>query len=485
MILHDNSFLGIIQEHEPSSLAIVGAEHSWTFGQIVQRARYWRGLLAENIGRGEIVVCDYEDDPFEYVAKFVGVLAAGGVHFATREKYLTWDRIDSYQMPWSAIANDVPHKAGHKFLRYMIVAGDTIIKGPYASADKSTTGRPGRILETSGSTGESKWVFWLEQTLIADRREWIAELSLSRGDVILNLHSLDFAHGIDVHVLAGLVAGASVIHRSIVSDDIRGILDVIRRHKVTMVSALPYHFGTIATACEDPALGSSVRLALTGGTFLPPAMVAMVRDRTGMHLMRCYGATEVGVACGNFSDRDQTNPALRPLMNVSMRLTPLEGEIGRRFPNVGEPYFRCENMAAGYWGDDARTAYSFREGWYKSGDAVVQNADGSIAVLGRAEDVWINPSSGELVSAGEISIMLNEVPGVREVAVIPPAKEYTSKPTVFCTVASGESFDAVRISVSRCMSDAGINAKLYLSDDWPRTIVGKPERKALMAWARV
>lgn len=478
------NFLGIIRKQNPTRIALISSDRTWTFGELTQRSTQWLNVLSGNIGRGEIVACDYEENPLEFVAKFIGVMAAGGVHLSTRDSTRTWSRLDSLGAPWSAITTSpVSATIGSSFLRSMVDLSGTVVHGKASTYDQ-TIDLAGRILETSGSTGEPKWVFWSERALIADRQGWIHELSLSERDVILNLHSLDFAHGIDVHVLSGLMVGAPVIHRSIRSDDVTHIVADIARYKVTMMSALPSHYTTIANACQNPETGASVRWALTGGALLSPATISVVRRKVGMNLKRLYGATEAGIMCADLVTLDQSTPSLRPLADVSMQIRPLPGNVSDVFPNVGEPYFQRTDMAAKYWGDELRTEKVFSDGWYKSGDAVILNSDGSVAVLGRAEDVWINPSSKALISCGELSASLSEIEGVSEVAIIPPPSANQAVPTIFCTVTPNSNFGHIRQGVEEKIKEFEIEATIYLSNDWPRTVVGKPERRALMAWSQ-
>jgi acyl-coenzyme A synthetase/AMP-(fatty) acid ligase len=225
-------------------------------------------------------------------------------------------------------------------------------------------------------------------------------------------------------------------------------------------------------------------MALVGGALLSPASVQMVYRRTGLQLKRLYGATEAGIMCADLKRDEQSLPRLRPMSGVSMTIRPLSNVISAVFPTVGEPYFRRTHMARSYWGDPERTASAFSDGWYKSGDAVICNDDGSVAVLGRVDDVWINPDSEVMHSSGEVSASLVDVEGVTEVAVIPPKGEALSLATVFCTVDPNAHLKKVEAEIASILSAAGVRANIYLSNEWPRTLVGKPDRRALLAWVQ-
>lgn len=305
-------------------------------------------------------------------------------------------------------------------------------------------------------------------------------MSLNSQDSILNLHALDFAHGIDVHILPALFIGITVIHHNIRGDDVTDILNSISKYNVTMMSALPSHYTYLAINCADPNLGNNVRWALTGGALLSPFTISLIQNKAGLKLKRLYGATEAGIMCADLKNDNQNIPTLWPMNGVEMEVRPLK-TVSDKFQNIGEPYFKRNHIASLYWGDEARTESAFGDGWYKTGDAVSINKDGSIAVLGRAEDVWFDDITQKLQSAGEISSAISEIHGVNEVAVFPPLKP-SAKPTIFCTIESQISMNTINKYINEKLVQLSVEATIFLGNDWPRTIVGKPARRALLAW---
>ena len=76
---------------------------------------------------------------------------------------------------------------------------------------------------------------------------------------------------------------------------------------------------------------------------------------------------------------------------------------------------RGPNVVAGYWGDPARTAETFVDGWLHTGD-VAAITDGMVRIVDRAKDM-IN-RGGENVYSVEVENVLAEHPDVLEVAVV-------------------------------------------------------------------
>lgn len=487
--------LDFIGQQFQNHVALIHQSHSWTFGEIYKKSDEWRSLLVGQVNEGEIVVCEYEADPFQYLTKFIGVLSAGGVHLSTRDFKRTEGRLQNLGMPWSAITKKINpigigfmHVATYEEYEYSIALPCQNLKPQLNthtlnsnSSEVKSKIKGGRILETSGTTGEPKWVYWSEEGLIGDRLEWVDALSIGKEDVILNMHPLDFAHGMDVHLLTGLLSGAKVIHKNIQQDLIQSIISDIREYKVTMMSALPSHYAKIANACDDLNSCKTVRWGLTGGALLSANTVNRVKEKTGMDLTRLYGATEAGIMCIDFN-ANQISPKLQAMDGVEVQLRPID-EVSNTYPNVYEPYFKRKYMANFYWGDQAKTQQSFKDGWYKSGDAIMKNQDGTYSVLGRSSDVWVN-DEGKLVCSGEIANSLLQIDDLSEVVVISPKLSKKATSTFFCMVKEGNNITNIKSLIEDKICAFLKEYKVYLVSDWPKTAVGKPELRLLLNWCQ-
>lgn len=69
-----------------------------------------------------------------------------------------------------------------------------------------------------------------------------------------------------------------------------------------------------------------------------------------------------------------------------------------------------------YFDDPEATRAAFRDGWFRTGDLGVIDADGALSIVGRANEVI--RSGGESVAPAEVEAVLAAVSGVREVAVV-------------------------------------------------------------------
>jgi acyl-coenzyme A synthetase/AMP-(fatty) acid ligase len=140
-------------------------------------------------------------------------------------------------------------------------------------------------------------------------------------------------------------------------------------------------------------------------------------------------------------------------------------------------------MFSRYWGDPVRTEQALDHGWYASGDAVRVSDDGSVAVLGRADDVWTD-HSGNVRSASELLDEFSRIFDVEEVVVFSPSKSARNRPTVICRLSSSaDGLESVKEETAKLTRRLSLNVDVYHVPDWPKTPVGKPDRQALLAWA--
>ena len=118
--------------------------------------------------------------------------------------------------------------------------------------------------------------------------------------------------------------------------------------------------------------------------------------------------------------------------SVVISSNPLQGEriagsVGYPLPGVelriaggaevGVIEIRGPSVFKGYWRNPAKTAEDFTaDGYFRTGDVGRCDADGRVWISGRAKDLII--SGGFNVYPREVEMVLDELPGVTESAVI-------------------------------------------------------------------
>jgi fatty-acyl-CoA synthase len=115
------------------------------------------------------------------------------------------------------------------------------------------------------------------------------------------------------------------------------------------------------------------------------------------------------------------------IVDPSMNDVPRDGQT------MGEVLMRGNNVAKGYYENDAATEKSFEGGWFHSGDIGVWHPDNYIELRDRAKDVII--SGGENISTIEVEQTIVQHPAVLECAVIAiPDETWGERPKAFVTL---------------------------------------------------
>ena len=91
------------------------------------------------------------------------------------------------------------------------------------------------------------------------------------------------------------------------------------------------------------------------------------------------------------------------------------GEDGTLLPRgeTGEIVIRGPNVTAGYENNPKANAEAFANGWFRTGDQGVMDADGYVSITGRLKEI-IN-RGGEKVSPREVDEILMDHPAVAQV----------------------------------------------------------------------
>jgi crotonobetaine/carnitine-CoA ligase len=139
------------------------------------------------------------------------------------------------------------------------------------------------------------------------------------------------------------------------------------------------------------------------------------------HVATGYGTTEVGFpistpwdppndrTCGR--RRDGTPGYELRLVDEHDEPVPT-GQVGELIVRTAVPW----SMNTGYWGRPEQTAEAWRNGWFHTGDAFIEDADGWFYLVDRMKDTLRR--RGENISSFEVEAGVLQHPAVAECAVI-------------------------------------------------------------------
>ena len=210
---------------------------------------------------------------------------------------------------------------------------------------------------------------------------------------------------------------------------------------------------------EPPAL----RLMVSGSAALPVSTFDRWRELTGHVLLERYGMTELGMVLSNTLDRRVPGHVGGPMPGVEVRVVD-DGELLVRGPQV----------FTDYWRRPEETGEAFVDGWFRTGDVAVRDAEG-YRLLGRSS-VDILKTGGEKVSALEIEEVYRTHPDVADCAVVGvPDDEWGERVCAAVVLTPGADGDtaAFREWGKKRLAAAKVPRQFTVVDDLPRNTLGK------------
>jgi long-chain acyl-CoA synthetase len=271
------------------------------------------------------------------------------------------------------------------------------------------------LLLSAGTTGPPKIVPRTAAQIEAALGIFRATLPYSEEDRILAVLPFFHSFGLLNVLLSSLAAGATLC---VSAFSPRETAAAIERERVTALPATPFMFRLLTEAAfrRLPDF-ASLRLAVSVGSALSPAVALGFQEKFGVAVAQSYGTTETGpVALARPEERlDGAGWVGRPYVGVTVQIYGLDGRalgLGAQ----GLVGVTSAANAASYLGDAQAGAPVFRGGCVLTGDVGRLNDAGHLFVLGRARPM-LNVA-GKKVSPAEVEACLRTHPRVADVLVV-------------------------------------------------------------------
>jgi len=268
---------------------------------------------------------------------------------------------------------------------------------------------------TSGSTGSPKGAVHLQHDMITITDLFVKPvLGMSGHDLCFSASKMFFSYGLGNSLYFPFRFGASTVLWP-EKPDPEKILQVVEKYRPTFFFSVPTLYARFLRVQKKYDL-SSLRICLSSGEPLPPAMFHQWRDSTGLELLDVVGSTE---AAHDFL----ANRPGRAKAGSSGEVTPaFEAKIvdddGRELPigQVGNLMVKGDANSPYYWNKHEQTKRTMQGEWLKTGDTYYCDGEGYYWYCGRSDDMM--KVGGLWVSPIEIENTLMEHPAVRESGVI-------------------------------------------------------------------
>lgn len=352
-----------------------------------------------------------------------------------------------------------------------------------------------QLYYTSGTTGEPKGVMLTHANVCAHADAVIAELELTASDRWG--HFAPLFHLADAWATFAItqVGGLHVIQRRFEAAQALALIEAARISLSNLVpSMLTGMVASARSASFDP---SSLRMILSGGAPITPALVRRIIECFRCEYVQTYGMTEtspyltLSLLPAHLRELPEER-ALHYRSRTGRRFSAVELELvnpeGQRVPaddrSVGEIRVRGASVSPGYWRRPAETAASFRGGWLYTGDLAVIDAEGFVDIVDRRADMIL--SGGENVYSIEVEKVLAEHPAVQECAAFgQPDETWGERVCAAVVLRPGLRVTAEQLEAfcSRALGRFKLPKSWIFLESLPKTGSGKVSKSALRARA--
>ncbi|MBE9640509.1 AMP-binding protein [Salipiger pacificus] len=313
--------------------------------------------------------------------------------------------------------------------------------------------RPEDVLQiqyTSGTTGKPKGAMLTHRGTVNNALLAAARAGYRETDVMVSAMPLFHTAGCVCNVMGMLAAGGALV---VMADfDAARVLDLIEAHGGTVTNGVPTMY---IRMLQDPRLCagsrdlSSWRIAYTGGTSIPPQLMLELHDRIGCEPVIIMGMTECSPIITQTVPEEPLEARVRtagvPLPHVEICIVDPESGAVQPVGAEGELQIRGFLVTAGYFDmPDQTDAAIGSDGWLKSGDLAVMDAEGHLRIIGRIKDMLIR--GGENVYPVEIEDWLMQHPAIAEAQVVGvPDPEFGEEIFAFVVLRAGEELEAAAL----------------------------------------
>ncbi len=303
------------------------------------------------------------------------------------------------------------------------------------------------ILYTSGTMGKPKGVMLTHRNLVYNA--WSATIFtlMRRTDRLLSILPLAHAYEFTIGFLIPIMHGSAVYYLDR-PPSATALLPALAAIRPTIMLSVPLVIEKIYRSSIQPALekvslyriaalrpalewvaglklkktfGGRIRFFGIGGAPIAEDVETFLHHARFLYSIG-YGLTETApLLAGNRPGEVRLHTTGLPATGVSLRIADPRPDTGE-----GEIQARGPNIFPGYYKDPERSAEAFSsDGWFRTGDLGVMDANGRITVRGRLKTMILG-SSGENIYPEEIEAVLNSSPYVLESLVYGDAKGLTA-----------------------------------------------------------
>lgn len=411
---------------QPEAVCAIHQDQSWTYARMAAQAdAIAAALAARGIGRGDLVAVSMRKS-LGFVAALLGIVRAGAAFVPVDPRMTRADmgrvlrragaRLTLTDDTWRArlAGFDAP------------LTLDELLCGAPVGAMPPRSAAPDDLayaVFTSGSTGVPRLVGVEHRNVVSYFDQCLGRIFRAEDYRLLPVTASISFDAIVHQVFCTLALGGTLL----LVEDLAALAASPRLDGITLLGGTPSTLRAFLDARELPPKVATINL---GGEPTPPELLDRLRRCPGLRrVWNIYGPAEATmiVFAGLLTEAPPTPETGRwighPFPEVRTRLVDATGQDVAP-GEAGELLIGGPTVGRGYLGAPEQTALRFFDDpsepglrWYRSGDILRQEPDGSFVFLGREDDqIKVN---GARIELGEVRAALMGCRGVLDAAVLP------------------------------------------------------------------
>jgi benzoate-CoA ligase family protein len=487
-------------------VALFSPERTMTFGEVSREVdQVGNALLKLGVRLGDFVGILSLDCP-EWVMSFFAIVKVGGVAVSINTMltagecaYILRDCRARVLLVHEALLPTVEAVRDElTFLEQVVVIGRParqqdlgyadLIRGEPTELEAVPTHRddPCMVNYSSGTTGEPKGIPHAHKDLpLSSQLYAVDAIGMRAEDRTCSVAKLFFTYASGGNLIYAWYAGASIIVSPISFRIATDLLQTIDRFKPTILHGVPTSYASMLAVdrfVEEYDL-SSLRLCISAGEALPPAIWHAWKARTGLEIVEGIGTTEnLALFLTNRPGDIRPGSSGKPVDGYEIAIV---DDDGRPVPTgeTGNLMVKGETAALSYLHQYEKSRRSFRGEWLFTGDRYRVDEDGFYWYVGRVDEmlkvggIWVSPVEIEHTLARHEAVLESAVVGE-------PDRSNLIKPKAYVVLKPGfpRSEQMAEDLIGFCAREMAAYKRpriVEFVDELPRTATGKLQRLKL------